>query len=134
MIKEEFEKFRQKVSQIIGQAIPPRSAESIILDRDKQGVVGQKQMIRIFIALYDFLEVLTEKEVVAVKEGISKVEDKIETEPTAPVTVPPAPPVPPAEVPVAPVMPPQPEVPPTPAVDSTPAVPEAPKEEVPTSA
>lgn len=85
-MKEEFENLRQKVGSIIGMAVPPRSAESVILERDRQGVIGAKQMIRLFIALYNFVESVAEKEALAGEVKVKAMEAPVEeTKNEAPV-------------------------------------------------
>lgn len=54
--KQTWDETRRKVSAIIGQLIPPGDFERVALEVDRSGMLNQKNMIRILIVLYNYLE------------------------------------------------------------------------------
>lgn len=54
--KQTWDETRRKISAIVGQLIPPGQFEEVALEVDRSGMLNQKNIIRILIVLYNYLE------------------------------------------------------------------------------
>jgi hypothetical protein len=51
-----FDSLRRKVGTILGQSVPVHSLEAVMKETDTQGRVQNKQLIALFVAMYNYLE------------------------------------------------------------------------------
>lgn len=51
-----FDEVRRHFGSLLGNSIPPGGFEKVALEADSQGRFGSRQMIRMIIKLYNYLE------------------------------------------------------------------------------